>query len=139
MSVVENLRKNLAACEAELPNMKTLLEKLKLLIANKDVAEDTKKILEERRDQLTRDIDNYEHMLEEANDLKKAWDKSDSDMVGIKQEANFQDSASVFESTVDLSAASKDATHSTFKEADDRVSFDNLVSFVILVILRNIL
>lgn len=88
----------------------------------------TKDTLTERRDQLIRDIDNYEHMLEEANDLKKAWDKSDSDMVGIRQDDNFQDMASIFESTVDVSSDSTEANHSTFKAINDRVTFDNLVS-----------
>ena len=89
---------------------------------------ETKETLTERRDQLVRDIDNYEHMLEEANDLKKAWDKSDSDMIAIKQDANFQDTSSIFESTVDVSSDSTEAKHSTYKEINDRVSFDNLVS-----------
>ena len=40
-------------------------------------------MLVERREQLGKDIENYQHMLEEANDLKKSWERSESEMKNI--------------------------------------------------------
>ena len=41
-------------------------------------------MLEERKNQLERDIENYEHMLEEAADLEKSWNKDATDLKGIR-------------------------------------------------------
>lgn len=87
-------------------------------------------ILVERRDQLRKDIDNYEHMLEEAGDLEKAWNKSDSEMAAIKLDGNFFEVATIFEHTVDLSTSSDSPSHCTFKDIKDRVAFDMLVSLI---------
>ena len=44
----------------------------------------TKKVLEERKNQLEKDIENYEHMLEEAADLEKSWNKDATDFKGTR-------------------------------------------------------
>ena len=94
------------------------------------MTDETKVILAERRDQLRKDIDNYEHMLEEAGDLEKAWNKSDSEMASIKLDGNFFEVATIFEHTVDLSVESEAPSHCTFKDVKDRVAFDKLVSLL---------
>ena len=92
------------------------------------VPESTRTILKERQDQLAKDIENYEHMLEEAGDLEKAWNKSGEEMKGINLNGNFYEVASIFESTVDVSADSTEMAHSSYKDPMDRVAFDKLVS-----------
>ena len=79
---------------------------------------------------MRKDIDNYEHMLEEAGDLEKAWNKSDSEMASIKLDGNFFEVATIFENTVDLSLQSQEPSHCTFKDVKDRVAFDMLVSLI---------
>ena len=89
-------------------------------------------ILVERRYQLRKDIDNFEHMLEEAGDLEKAWNKSDSELAdGINLDGNFFEVATIFENTVDLSVESEAPSHCTFKDVKDRVAFDILVNLIV--------
>ena len=46
-------------------------------------------MLVERRDQLAKDIENYRHMLEEATDLKKSWNKAEGELDEINPQRNF--------------------------------------------------
>ena len=88
-------------------------------------------ILVERRDQLRKDIDNYEHMLGEAGKVEEAWNKSDSELAAINLDGNFFEVATIFENTVDLSVESEAPSHCTFKDVKDRVAFDILVNLIV--------
>ena len=85
-------------------------------------------MLIERREQLGKDIENYQHMLEEANDLKKSWERSESEMKNIVPSKNFTDNANAFDGTIDVSVNSVDKANVPAKDKGSRVPFDNLVS-----------
>ena len=85
-------------------------------------------MLVERREQLEKDIENYQHMLEEANDLKKSWERSESEMKNIVASKNFTDNSNAFDGTIDVSLNSVDKANVPAKDKGSRVPFENLVS-----------
>lgn len=85
-------------------------------------------MLIERREQLEKDIENYQHMLEEANDLKKSWERSESEMKNIVPSKNFTDNSNAFDGTIDVSLNSVDKANVPAKDKGSRVPFENLVS-----------
>ena len=89
----------------------------------------TRDMLIERREQLEKDIENYQHMLEEANDLKKSWERSESEMKNIVPSKNFTDNSNAFDGTIDVSLNSVDKANVPAKDKGSRVPFENLVSF----------
>ena len=52
-------------------NINTAISKAESL----KIENETMSHLREQKAQLVKDIDNYKHMLQEAEDLKKSWDK----------------------------------------------------------------
>lgn len=72
---VEELKRELLECHAEVPKMVELRGKISMLLSQKMATGNVLKRLEEQGTQLDKDIENYKHMLEEADDLKKSWEK----------------------------------------------------------------
>jgi len=132
-SDVEKLKTDLQQCEAELDEMKKMHQELLDLIGKAEAinlgetdGKSTKDMLVERREQLAKDIENYQHMLEEANDLKKSWERSESEMKNIVPSKNFTDNANAFDGTIDVSLNSVDKANVPPKDKGGRVPFENL-------------
>lgn len=75
-SGIEELRNELEACRQEVPEMEKLLKQIGDILDRKIATGDVVKKLEQQQKQLKKDIANYEHMLEEADDLRKSWEKA---------------------------------------------------------------
>ena len=74
-SGIDDLRKELELCQQEVPEMEKLLAQIGDILDKKIATGDVVKKLEQQQKQLKKDIENYKHMLEEADDLRKSWDK----------------------------------------------------------------
>merc|ERR1712151_566571 len=129
----EKLKSDLQQCEDELVVMKQMHGELRDLIVSAEGislketdGKSTRDMLVERREQLEKDIENYQHMLEEANDLKKSWERSESEMKNIVPSKNFTDNANAFDGTIDVSLNSVDKANVPAKDKGSRVPFDNL-------------
>lgn len=73
-----DLRRDLQECRDELPRLKVLhrdIEQQLLKTSNQGDLRPLRIQLEKYHDHLTKDIDNYAHMLVEANDLEKSWNE----------------------------------------------------------------
>jgi len=78
-AMLDQMRQDLADCKAEVPKMDALMAKMKDLISDKSISGADKLKLAEQIKKLTKDKDNYMHMLNEAEDLKKSWDQNYTD------------------------------------------------------------
>jgi len=132
-SDVEKLKSDLQQCEDELVEMKKMHGELRDLIVSAEGislketdGKSTRDMLIERREQLEKDIENYQHMLEEANDLKKSWERSESEMKNIVPSKNFTDNSNAFDGTIDVSLNSVDKANVPAKDKGSRVPFENL-------------
>jgi len=72
---VEELKRELQECKDEVPKMEELRSKISNILSKKMATGDVLERLKEQGIQLDKDIENYKHMLEEADDLRKSWEK----------------------------------------------------------------
>merc|ERR1712176_1486988 len=119
----EELRRELKECQDEVPKMEELGKKIDDILAKKLATGDVLKKLEQQRTQLSKDIENYKHMLEEADDLRKSWDKDETKMNLINQDRRFTESANVFELTINDLKNQPEKSIAPAKAVDDRIKF----------------
>jgi len=77
-TTVQQLRNDLEECKAEVGKMEEIVRNINTAISKAEslkIENETVSHLREQKAQLVKDIDNYKHMLQEAEDLKKSWDK----------------------------------------------------------------
>ena len=77
-TTVQQLRNDLEECKAEVGKMEEIVRNINTAISKAEslkIENETMTHLREQKAQLVKDIDNYKHMLQEAEDLKKSWDK----------------------------------------------------------------
>merc|ERR1712176_310936 len=119
----EELRRELKECQDEVPKMEELGKKIDDILAKKLATGDVLKKLEQQRTQLSKDIENYKHMSEEADDLRKSWDKDETKMNLINQDRRFTESANVFELTINDLKNQPEKSIAPAKAVDDRIKF----------------
>merc|ERR1712130_234967 len=69
------------------------------------------------------DIENYKHMLEEADDLRKSWEKDETKMANINQNRRFNEAANMFELPIDDLVNMNEKQIASAKPVNDRVKF----------------
>ena len=82
-TTVQQLRNDLEECKAEVGKMEEIVRNINTAISKAEslkIENETVSHLREQKAQLVKDIDNYKHMLQEAEDLKKSWDKVNYDL-----------------------------------------------------------
>jgi hypothetical protein len=72
---VEELKRDLQECKDEVPKMEQMEREMDEIINKNIVSGEILNTIKTQRAQLIKDLENYKHMLEEADDLKKSWEK----------------------------------------------------------------
>jgi len=120
---VEELKQELQECRDEVPRMVELGQKIDDILSKKMATGDVLERLKEQGTQLKKDIENYKHMLEEADDLRKSWEKDETKMANINQNRRFNEAANMFELPIDDLVNMNEKQIAPAKPVNDRVKF----------------
>lgn len=130
-TTVQQLRNDLDDCKKEVGKMEEIVRNINTAISKAEslkIENETMSHLREQKAQLVKDIDNYKHMLQEAEDLKKSWDKNDTAMQTIDHDRQFIDGANRFEIHVSNLENMDKKLISPAKAEQDRIAFRRMES-----------